>query len=76
MEFISMDDVKKKFKKEKTGFHKAYFDAYNNPMRNLETYEINKQKINELIIAGKMTSKIDDFFRGKTKALKDRGLIL
>jgi hypothetical protein len=75
MEFISISEVRKKFKKEKSAFHKSYFDTYNNPQRSLGTYEINKERIDNLIVSGKMTPKLNDFFRGKTQALEDRGLI-
>jgi hypothetical protein len=75
MEFVSMTEVRKKFKKEKSPFHKAYFDAYNNPQRNLESLPINKEKINELLIQGKMTQNIDNYYRGKIQGLKDRGLL-
>ena len=70
-----MTEVRKKFKKKPSAFQKAYFDAYNNPNRHLESLSTNRKKINELIISGKMTKGISDFFEGKTQALKDKGLI-
>ena len=68
-------DVRKKYKKEKSNFHKSYFNAYNNPSRNLQDLPRVKQQIDNLLTQGKLTPKLSDYYNGKIQALKDRGLL-
>ena len=75
MDFITIDEVREKFKDKKADFHKSYFDAFNNSKRYSEDYNRLKKKIDELLINGKMNDKVYNLFEGITQALKDKGLL-
>ena len=70
--FIQMDDVRKRFKTNNSSFHKGYFDAYNNPKRTAQSMPAKKERINQLLIEGKLDSKTSDFFNGQLLGLKHR----
>lgn len=71
MKFIGMGEVRIKFKKEGNYFQKGYFESYNNPDRARHSIPINREKINQLLIEGKLTKQSSDFFEGKLKGLED-----
>ena len=70
--FISMDGVRKEFKKESSQFHKGYFESYNNPQRISKEMSQIKEKINEQLTQGKLTKKTSDFFDGISKGIQNR----
>jgi hypothetical protein len=66
-----MDDVRKRFKAEGVYFQKGYFDAYNNPNRTRQEMPAKKERINQLLIDGKLSKQSSDFFDGQVRALED-----
>jgi len=70
-----MKEIKKKYPKQKMNFYKGYFDAFNNPQRNLKDYDRVSNRVNELLTHGKLTQSTSNYFDGKTQALRDRNLM-
>ena len=68
MGFMSIDEVRKKFKGKKSDFIKGYFDGYNNPKRSMN-------EVNNVLSSGKykdLSDKTKDFVDGKAQGVEDR----